>query len=131
MTMWRFIPIILMVVISNSPAEAAKKSVQDQLLELEPESRAIERCNGRAEGLVVREKRLKGPDSVVASAFDEASYHDNAVIARGAAIRARGVWYHLSYTCHTTPDGLDILQFSYELGEPVPRSEWDTHSLFP
>ncbi len=99
-------------------------------MKLEPESRAIELCNSHASGEAAREGKLKKPDSVVASAFDEAIYQDDEVIASGAAIRAHGTWYRLTYRCLTSPDGLNVTKFEYRLGDPVPRDEWEDHSLF-
>lgn len=105
------------------------KTVAEQLMKMAPDTRVEQRCNGRASGIAVREHKLRGPEKVVAYAFADVKVSGTEVIARGAAIRDRGQWYHLSYVCHTSPDGLDIVDFQYELGAPVPREEWSTHYL--
>lgn len=112
-------------------AQARQRSIQDQLLRLSPEARLEQRCNGRATGLLARERKLKAPDEVVAYAFADTTAKGAFLDAPGAAIRDRGEWYRLSYKCHATPDGLGIVTFEYKLGVKVPRHDWAEHNLSP
>lgn len=82
-------------------------------------------------GLVRREHKGFWPDELVAYAFADPVIRGNHVDARGAAVRSNSKWYHLSYVCETTPDGLYIRSLSYRLGNEVPRAEWDQHYLVP
>jgi hypothetical protein len=112
-------------------AQPVSKDTQRQLMLLEPETRTEQRCNGRASGLSVREHKLKAPDEVVAYAFGDDVIHGSHVDAPGAAIRDGGQWFHLSYHCEATSDGLGIVSFEYKLGAVVPRKDWAAHSLVP
>ncbi|MGM4922508.1 DUF930 domain-containing protein [Tardiphaga sp. 804_B3_N1_9] len=115
---------------AQSPLHAAS-SRTDQMLKLSPETRLEQRCDARAMGSVGREHKGYKPDEFVAYAFADPVIRDNQIKAPGGAIRSGGKWYRLSYVCETTPDGLDVKSFAYQLGTEVPRSEWDEHYLVP
>ncbi|MFH0298605.1 DUF930 domain-containing protein [Bradyrhizobium sp. 31Argb] len=121
--------VALLATLECAPATA--KTIQQQLLSLDPQTRIEQRCNGRAAGLIGREHSAFKPDEVVAYAFAEPVLKGNALQASGAAIRSRGHWYHLSYACRVTSDGLGIETFSYKLGAEVPRAIWAEHYLVP
>lgn len=101
------------------------------MLKLSPETRIEQRCDARAMGSVGREHKGFRPDEFVAYAFAETVLRGDSIHAPGGAIRSGGKWYRLSYTCETSPDGLDIKSFAYLLGAEVPRKEWDEHFLVP
>lgn len=117
------------------PAHAAAvRPERDKAIEkLAPETRLEQRCNARAMGAIGREHPDLAPDELVAYAFaDPATDIDaDTIKAPGAAVRSRGHWYHLAYDCRTSSDGLDVLAFSYALGDVVPRGDWDAHYLVP
>jgi hypothetical protein len=117
-------------VAAQSPLHAAS-SRTDQMLKLSPETRLEQRCDARAMGSVGREHKGYKPDEFVAYAFADPVIRGNQIKAPGGAIRSGGKWYKLSYVCETTPDGLDVKSFAYQLGTEVPRSEWDEHYLVP
>lgn len=114
----------------NSCADA-RSSRTDQMLKLDPATRVEQRCDARAMGIVGREHKGYRPDEFVAYAFADTVVHGSQIKAPGGAIRSSGKWYKLAYVCETSPDGLEIKSFSYQLGAEVPRSEWDTHYLVP
>jgi hypothetical protein len=109
----------------------AKKSTAEQMLSLSPETRLEQRCDARAMGDVGREHRGFKPDELVAYAFTDPVTRGHTIAADGAAVRSHGVWYHVAYRCETSDDGLQIKAFSYTLGAPVPRQDWDQHYLVP
>ncbi|MGY8681525.1 DUF930 domain-containing protein [Bradyrhizobium sp. UFLA05-153] len=109
----------------------AAKSTEEQMLTLSPETRLEQRCDARAMGAIGREHQGFRPDEFVAYAFADPVIRGHAIAAGGAALRSRGVWYHVAYRCETSDDGLTIRSFSYTLGTPVPRPEWDQHYLVP
>jgi hypothetical protein len=113
-----------------SPQQRAE--VRAELLKMPLETRVEQRCDARANGIVSREHKAFRPDRTIAYAYSDPTIRDAVeVIAPGAALRSKGEWYHLSYRCRTTPDGLGIEAFDYRLGDKVPRSEWTEHNLFP
>ncbi|MDI4657751.1 DUF930 domain-containing protein [Xanthobacter autotrophicus] len=101
------------------------------MLHVDLPTRIEQRCNARAMGMVGREHSDMQPEETVAYAFADPQLGEASITAPGAAIRSHGHWYHLSYTCHTSADGMDVESFSYTLGGDVPRDEWSTHSLVP
>lgn len=101
------------------------------MLKLSPETRLEQRCDARAMGAVGREHKGYRPEEFVAYAFADPVVHGNSIKAPGGAIRSSGRWYRLSYACETSPDGLVVKSFTYQLGAEVPRSEWDAHYLVP
>lgn len=100
---------------------------------LAPEARIEQRCNVRAMGDISREHPGFAPDGLVAYAFadPDTNLAAETIRAPGAAVRSKGAWYHLSYRCQTAAEGLDVVTFSYALGEMIPRSDWDAHYLVP
>jgi hypothetical protein len=117
-------------IIGVFPANA-RSSRTDQMLKLDPVTRIEQRCDARAMGIVGREHKGYRPDEFVAYAFADPVIRGTQIKAPGGAIRSSGKWYRLAYVCETSPDGLDIKSFSYQLGAEVPRGEWDTHYLVP
>lgn len=101
------------------------------MMRLDPDARFEQRCNRRAIGSIRRAEKGYSPDEVVAYAFLKSEIKAGEVLAPGAAIRSQGKWYHLSYRCRPTHDGLGIESFDYTLGPQVPRNEWDEHYLVP
>jgi hypothetical protein len=109
-----------------------RQYINTQLLKMPLQTRAEQRCDERANGIVSREHKEFRPDRTIAYAYSDPTVREEVeVIAPGAALRSKGEWYHLSYRCRTTPDGLGIEAFDYRLGDKVPRSEWEEHNLFP
>lgn len=125
-----FAAIAFIGIAAQSPVYAAS-SRTDQMLKLSPETRLEQRCDARAMGSVGREHKGYKPDEFVAYAFADPVIRGNEIKAPGGAIRSGGKWYRLSYVCETSPDGLDVKSFAYQLGTEVPRSEWDEHYLVP
>lgn len=101
------------------------------ILSLAPNARVEQRCNARAMGVIGREHHDLRPDELVAYAFADTIIKGETIRAPGAAVRSRGKWYRLSYTCSTKDDGVDIVTFQYKLGAVVPREDWDAHYLVP
>ena len=48
----------------------------------------------------------------------------NVLEAKRAAFPARGQWYNLSFRCEIDENATKVLSFAYDVGAPVPRSEW-------
>lgn len=101
------------------------------MLHVDPATRREQRCNARAMSTVEHEHEDMRPDELVAYAFADPQTGADSVRAPGAAIRSRGHWYHLTYACRTSPDGMEVETFSYTLGGEVPRADWAAHSLVP
>jgi hypothetical protein len=125
-----FAAFALSALAAAAPAAAAS-SRTEQMLKLSPETRLEQRCDAKAMGAVGREHKGYRPDEFVAYAFGDPSVRGNRISAPGGAIRSGGKWYRLSYSCETSPDGLEVKSFDYKLGAEVPRNLWDEHYLVP
>lgn len=127
----------LALVLCAGAAQASPRHVQavpqrDQaILHLALPTRIEQRCNARAMGEIGRQDSRMRPDELVAYAFADPQLGPASIAAPGAAVRSAGHWYHLSYHCQTSPDGMDIKTFSYQLGAEVPRTAWSAHYLVP
>lgn len=120
-----------------TPALAAHPKAQQgqkqdpMMLHLSPATRMEQRCNARAMGEIQRGSKGMRPDELVAYAFADTKVGTDTIAAPGAAVRSAGHWYHLSYQCQTSADGMDIRSLSYVLGREVPRGDWAAHYLVP
>lgn len=114
-----------------SPAAAAgRKQMSDrQMLALDPLTRIEQRCNAQAMVVVGREHAGMRPDELVAYAYEDPKIEGTTIAATGAAVRSKGTWFHLSYVCTLTANGLDVVSFRHSLGAAVPRSDWSAHYL--
>lgn len=119
----------LIALFASAPASA--KSNTDQMLSLAPRARMEQQCNAKAMSLISREHKGMRPDELVAYAFADTVGQNGKVDAPGAAVRSAGKWYHLSYACQTTDNGMGVNAFSYRLGDVVPRQQWAEHYLVP
>ncbi|MFT0861277.1 DUF930 domain-containing protein [Ancylobacter sp. G4_0304] len=108
---------------------ALARSTADQMLMLDPTARIEQRCNARGMGLLQREHKGLHPDELVAYAYANTVVDHGGIKAPGAAVRSGGDWYHLSYSCQTSHDGMDVTAFDYTLGSIIPKGEWDAHYL--
>ncbi|NGN39514.1 DUF930 domain-containing protein [Mesorhizobium sp. CGMCC 1.15528] len=45
------------------------------------------------------------------------------------AFRANGQWFNLSYRCEVDADAMKVVSFAFNVGDPVPRSEWKRRGL--
>lgn len=114
------------------PLPAAARSDNDAIMmHVARATRLEQRCNQKAMSTIQQENKGMRPDELVAYAFGDTRLKDDTIHAPGAAVRSRGHWYHLSYTCTTTDDGLDVRKLDYKLGSEVPKSDWSAHYLVP
>jgi len=131
MTTTRLLPVLAaLVMTSAAEAQTAKVGLDRQMLKLSLQDRVEQRCDARAAGRVARDHKELKPDTTIAYAFGDTRARGTEIFAPGAALRSNGHWYRLSYTCRTTPDGLDIERFDYRLGPEIPRSQWEEHGLY-
>lgn len=118
-------------VVCAVPAHAMTGLEIAQLKKLDPATRLEQRCDVEAMEVIGRSEPGFSPDKVLAYAFAEPSIKSQSIIAKGAALRSRNQWYHLSYICKTASDRMTVLSFKYKLGKVVPHDQWDAHYLVP
>lgn len=122
---------LLLSVAMASAAQAMDTGAAQELERLDPQTRLEQRCDLEAMERIHKDPARLVPDELVAYAFGDPKIKGDKIRSEGAAFRSKGEWYHLSYTCSTSPDHMTILTFQYAIGQVVPHSEWAHHYLVP
>ena len=52
-----------------------------------------------------------------------------SIEVRSAAFRSAGQWYSLSYRCEVDADATRVVSFGFNVGDPIPRSEWQRRGI--
>lgn len=110
---------------------ALNQRVAGELEKLSPEEALEQRCDIEAMNRINDERSDLSPNKVIAYTFGAPKVAGTTIDAHGAVFRSRETWYHLSYHCETDSSELNIKDFSFEIGQAVPRSEWDENYLYP
>jgi hypothetical protein len=109
--------------------DPANREVRETLPTLERTERLTQLCNIEALEQIRLANPATVPDSMEAAAFAETKVTGLTVIAPGAAYRSRQKWYEAKFSCSVAADYLQVTEFSFSLGDPIPESEWDSHNL--
>lgn len=120
---------LLVPVALASPARAMDSGAAEELKRLDPQTRLEQRCDLEAMERIHKDPAKLVADELVAYAFEEPKIKGDKIRSGGAAFRSKGEWYHLSYTCATSPDHMTVLSFQYAIGQVIPHSEWSHHYL--
>lgn len=115
----------LVVMDHGSQALAIDKREMNALKEMVPEEQLIQRCE-------LETLAQLNADRVVAYTFAPMEYEfsKNHMEAPGAAYRKGGKWYRLSYSCTTSEDRMDVVNYSFKKGDVIPEDQWGEHNLF-
>ncbi|WP_064681946.1 DUF930 domain-containing protein [Rhizobium bangladeshense] len=113
-----------------APAFAVDPAIKKQLEKLDPATRLEQSCDTEAMSRITKDSTGFKPDKVIAYTFKDPIAGDNSLQAPGAVFRSKGDWYHLSFTCITGPQHLNVRQLDYQIGEKVPREKWDKYYLY-
>lgn len=128
---WRFWPLVAMAIYSLSMPVCADNAAIDRALEkLEPEERAHQACDIKGIDAVRKGSPLRKVDRVKSSSSARAIFKDNVVIAKGGAVRAKGHWYAISFTCAVTADQMKATSFDFKLGDEIPEAKWEDLGLW-
>lgn len=111
-------------------AVQAAGSLERSLMKLDPEERAHQVCVVKGLEVVRRDKRLAKADRLMPDTFKRAKFDGNLVSAKGAAVRAGGHWYALSFSCTVSPDQLKAVDFTFQLGDEIPPDTWEDVGLW-
>jgi hypothetical protein len=118
-----------LLILAPSTAMAASK-VEQQLAKLAPEERAHQACILRGFDVVRKDAQLRGADRMKTSIFGRAVLAGTNLNANGGAVRVKGHWYAMSFSCTLTSDLLKATTFSYELGKEIPKPRWEDLGLW-
>ncbi|CAN7210257.1 DUF930 domain-containing protein [Rhizobium sp. LjRoot258] len=112
------------------PAFAVDPAIKKQLEKLDPATRLEQSCDTEAMSRINKDDTGYRPDKVIAYTFKDPVPSDNKLDAPGAVFRSKGDWYHLSYTCITGPQHMNVRALDYKIGEKVPKEKWEKYYLY-
>lgn len=69
------------------------------------------------------------PDLLHSYTFELPDWKGKRQIADGAAFFAGGQWYRLAYMCELAKGADEVIDFSFRIGESVPRDDWESLNL--
>lgn len=122
--------LIVVCTASIAPANAIDSSIARQLNALDPQERREQRCDIEAMSRIAKAGAGFRPDKVIAYSRADIVEKGDDIRAPGAVFRSAGDWYKLKFKCRTGDKGLGIVSFDYQIGEKIPRSEWDRLYLY-
>ncbi|MBN7809010.1 DUF930 domain-containing protein [Agrobacterium rosae] len=99
------------------------------LATLAPADQVEQLCGLEAMAQVGEWSKELRPDRVVAYAMADPKMIGNAFSADGAALHSKRDWYRLKFNCELTPDRKKVAAFEFFVGEPIPKKDWEEHSL--
>lgn len=120
--------IVMGVLLAPSTA-SGNEAMKQQLLRLDPTTRIEQACGFELQQRINQKEGDVHTDRVVTYTFSEPDIADKSVEASGAAIRSHGEWYRLSFSCRTDSTLINVQNLNYELGELIPRTEWEQFNL--
>ncbi|MDB5529682.1 MAG: conserved hypothetical exported protein [Devosia sp.] len=110
-------------------AEPASKEVRETLPLLGGDERKVQLCNIEALAQIHAADPKLDPDVLVAYAMADMDVSATSVTADGGAFRSQKQWYGFKFRCAVAADLKSVTDFSFAIGEPIPKSEWESHDL--
>lgn len=110
-------------------ADPRSRQAREMLPTFDPTERTIQLCDIEAMEQVRAWKPSFRPERLVAYASAEVVVAGDTVRADGAAFFSGGAWYAMRFDCGLSADHLTVVSFAFQVGEPIPRSAWEAHSL--
>jgi len=116
-------------IVLPASASANDTKVERMLKQLDPDARFEQICDLEA-ARRISEDRSYRPERAVVSALGEPKVANATMTGNGGAFKSKGQWYQFSFTCKTSPDHMQVLSFSYRVGEPIPPERWEKSGLW-
>ena len=110
-------------------ADPRSRQAREALPHLAMSDRMIQLCNIEALEQVHMWKADFQPDTLVAHAMADAKLIGRTTAADGGAFRSKRRWYNIRFRCEVAPDLTKVVAFEFQVGEEIPKSEWESHNL--
>ena len=110
-------------------ASAIDAKVERMLKQLDPDARFEQVCDLEAMQRIGKDKTYR-PERTIVSALASPKVAETTMSGTGGAFKSKGQWYQFAFTCRTSPDHMQVLSFSYKVGEPIPQGEWEKNGLW-
>lgn len=105
------------------PARAVDARMARVLMKIDPDTRLEQVCDLAAMKRIGRETAYR-PDRAKSDIITHPIHRGDRLEASGAAFRSNGKWYAFSFKCTGTADHLNVVAFSFKLGDPIAPSRW-------
>ena len=128
-TLHRVVLALALVFSGTAAVSAIDSRVERMLQQLDPDARFEQICDLEA-ARRISEDRSYRPERAVVSALGEPKVANATMTGSGGAFKSKGQWYQFSFTCRTSPDHMQVLSFSYRIGEPIPPERWEKSGLW-
>lgn len=97
---------------------------------LDPTQRFQQICDVAAMRVIRRKEHGLRPDRAILDAMAAVDETGDRLSGKGGAIRVKGGWRQISFSCVAAPDRLSVLEFNYDLGDAIPEADWEKYSLW-
>ena len=111
------------------PAIANDARVERMLHQLDPDARFEQVCDLEAMKRIGKDRTYR-PERSIVGALETPKVVNSTMSGNGGAFKSKGQWYQFSFTCKTSPDHMQVLSFSYQIGEPIPPERWEKSGLW-
>jgi Domain of Unknown Function (DUF930) len=128
-TLFRAVFALALVAPVTTVASAIDAKVERMLKQLDPDARFEQICDLEAMQRIGKDKTYR-PERTIVSALADPKVADATMTGAGGAFKSKGQWYQFSFTCKTSPDHMQVLSFSYQIGEPIPQEQWEKNGLW-
>ena len=110
-------------------ADPRSQEARDEIAQMPQQLRGEQLCGIEAMAQVGAWEETLKPDLVVSYAMAWPTMTGDVMEADGAAIHSGDEWFRLKYICELAPDRMTVVAFEFEMGDPIPRKDWEEHSL--
>lgn len=124
----KFLPLALGLAVLASPAHAVDPRFLASLSRLDSATRLEQICD--YEAMTRISQGVAGVDRAKSNVLSNPQHLGDTLIAKGAAFRAGGKWYQVTFTCKATPDHKAVVSFAYKVGAMIPPTKWQTYGLW-
>ena len=126
---------VLVFALFATPSLAESSKAMDprfaaSLKKLDPETRLEQVCDLEAMSRIGRDAKLYRPDRAKTDVISHPQHMGDTVKGTGGAFRSKGKWYAFSFVCKGSPDHMQVLSFSYKIGDVIPESKWAALGLW-
>jgi hypothetical protein len=127
----KHLSIVLLAAIAGvTPSFAMDPRFAASLKKLDPGTRLEQVCDLEAMSRIAKDSRPFRPDRAKTDVASHPQHAGDIVKGSGGAFRSKGHWYSFSFVCKGSPDHMNVLSFSYKIGEAIPESKWAAYGLW-
>jgi len=121
---------LALILLTAAPSLAMDPRFAASLKKLDPQTRLEQVCDLEAMSRIDRDANPYHPDRAKTDVVSHPVHTGDTVKGSGGAFRSKGKWYSFSFSCKGSPDHMQVLSFSYKIGDLIPESKWAALGLW-